>query len=230
MTREYHEGYQQGYKDAKEEGKEPTTNNDSPKYCDRSICLRNEYNNVGCDDCEVTRSQEPTTKNNLAHNLCDSCTNIGCEFQSGIVRTECAFYMPPHIEPDNCGNYVVQDSTTKNDLAVDCISREQALNEFCIFNPYDSIGVDTVRSYLKALPSVTPQLSVSEVTALAEWTEKLTKASEDAYNKGYADGMKAQKPILDKIDEIITDALDKSTDQKESQTLRWVLDKISEVT
>ena len=34
---------------------------------------------------------------------------------------------------------------------------------------------------------------------------------------------------LDKLDEIITDALDKSTDQKESQTLRWVLDKISEV-
>ena len=28
MTREYHEGYQQGYKDAKEEGKEPTTKND----------------------------------------------------------------------------------------------------------------------------------------------------------------------------------------------------------
>ena len=38
-----------------------------------------------------------------------------------------------------------------------------------------------------------------------------------------------QEPILDKLDEIITDALDKSTDQKESQTLRWVLDKISEV-
>ena len=38
-----------------------------------------------------------------------------------------------------------------------------------------------------------------------------------------------QEFILDKIDEIITDALDKSTDQKESQTLRWVLDKISEV-
>lgn len=38
-----------------------------------------------------------------------------------------------------------------------------------------------------------------------------------------------QEDILDKLDEIITDALDKSTDQKESQTLRWVLDKISEV-
>ena len=57
-------------------------------------------------------------------NLCNSCTNIGCEFQSGIVRTKCAFYMPPHIESDNCGNYVVQDSTTKNDCAEQngCIS------------------------------------------------------------------------------------------------------------
>ena len=42
------------------------------------------------------------------NNLCNSCSNYGCEFQSGIVRAKCAFYMPPHIEPDNCGNYVVQ--------------------------------------------------------------------------------------------------------------------------
>lgn len=58
------------------------------------------------------------------NNLCNSCTNIGCEFQSGIVRKECAYYMPPQLEPDNCGNYVVQDSTTKNDCAEQngCIS------------------------------------------------------------------------------------------------------------
>ena len=30
---------------------------------------------------------------------CNSCTNVGCKFQSGIVRTECAFYIPPRIEP-----------------------------------------------------------------------------------------------------------------------------------
>jgi len=47
-------------------------------------------------------------QDNTSDNLCDSCSNHGCEFQSGIVRTKCAFYMPPHIEPDNCGNYVVQ--------------------------------------------------------------------------------------------------------------------------
>ena len=41
------------------------------------------------------------------NNLCSFCTNYGCEFQSGIVRTICAFYMPPHIESDNCGNYTV---------------------------------------------------------------------------------------------------------------------------
>lgn len=57
-------------------------------------------------------------------NLCDSCTNIGCEFQSGIVRTKCAFYMPPQLEPDNCGNYVVQDSTTKNDIRDNRVKNE----------------------------------------------------------------------------------------------------------
>ena len=24
-----------------------------PKYCDRNICLKNEYNGIGCDECEV---------------------------------------------------------------------------------------------------------------------------------------------------------------------------------
>jgi len=48
-----------------------------------------------------------------SNNLCSSCTNIGCEFQSGIVRAKCAFYMPPHIETDNCGNYIVMQPTAK---------------------------------------------------------------------------------------------------------------------
>lgn len=30
-----------------------------PAYCDRNICLKNEYNGIGCDECEVTKSQEP---------------------------------------------------------------------------------------------------------------------------------------------------------------------------
>lgn len=54
-------------------------------------------------------------------NLCDSCTNIGCEFQSGIIRTECAFYMPPHMETDNCGNYIVMQSTYETRLKADIV-------------------------------------------------------------------------------------------------------------
>lgn len=28
------------------------------KYCDRNICVKNEYNGIGCEDCEVTKSQD----------------------------------------------------------------------------------------------------------------------------------------------------------------------------
>ena len=28
------------------------------KYCNRNICISNEYNGIGCDKCEVTKSQE----------------------------------------------------------------------------------------------------------------------------------------------------------------------------
>ena len=31
---------------------------EEPLYCDRDICLRNEYNGIGCGDCEVTKSQQ----------------------------------------------------------------------------------------------------------------------------------------------------------------------------
>ena len=31
---------------------------EEPLYCDRDICLRNDYNGIGCGDCEVTKSQQ----------------------------------------------------------------------------------------------------------------------------------------------------------------------------
>jgi len=86
-----------------------------------------------------------------------------------------------------------QEPKTKNDLGVDCISR-QAVLDIAKASKSNWIDNSILFKRVNELPSVTPQ-----------------------------------EPILDKIDEIITDALDKSTDQKESQTLRWVLDKISEV-
>lgn len=29
-----------------------------PKYCDRNICISNEYNGIGCDECEVMAESE----------------------------------------------------------------------------------------------------------------------------------------------------------------------------
>ena len=29
-----------------------------PKYCDRNICIRNDYNGIGCDECEIIKSQK----------------------------------------------------------------------------------------------------------------------------------------------------------------------------
>ena len=40
----------------------PPVNLQESKYCDRNICVSNEYNGIGCDECEVTKSQEPQEK------------------------------------------------------------------------------------------------------------------------------------------------------------------------
>ena len=48
-----------------------------PKYCDRNICVSNEYNGIGCNECEVTKSQEPKTGHWIAgvngHFNCSEC-------------------------------------------------------------------------------------------------------------------------------------------------------------
>lgn len=52
-----------------------------PKYCDRNICLRNEYNGMGCDECEVTKSQEPKT----GHISIDDVMSVFDDFMCGEV-------------------------------------------------------------------------------------------------------------------------------------------------
>ena len=55
---------------------------------------------------EQNEKYEKAIEDIKADNLCNSCTNIACEFQYGIEKSSCAFYMPPNAEPDNCGNYI----------------------------------------------------------------------------------------------------------------------------
>jgi len=61
--------------------------------------------------------EEPTTKNDSEHNLCDSCINYRCEFQSGIVRTKCAFYMPP-VTPQETRWILVSEKLPEERLGV----------------------------------------------------------------------------------------------------------------
>ena len=74
------------------------------------------------------------------------------------------------------------EPTTKNDLV------PRKVVERIIKSPRTQ---EQMLLMLNSIQSVTPQLSVPEVTALAEWIEKLTKECEEAYNKGYADGVKS---------------------------------------
>jgi len=85
------------------------------------------------------------------------------------------------------------------------MTREQAIN-YLISSGFTQEQVCEVVRALTYAPTTKNNLGVEEVTALAEWTEKLTKASEDAYNKGYADGMKAQEPRWIPVSERLPEA------------------------
>lgn len=52
-------------------------------------------------DKHIIGKENATPIPDTDNNLCSFCINVGCMFQSGIVRTECAFYIPPNIESDN---------------------------------------------------------------------------------------------------------------------------------
>lgn len=186
--------------------------------------------------------------------LCDSCTNIGCEFQSGIVRTKCAFYMPPQLEPDNCGNYVVQDSTTKNDIRDNRVKNElnRVKDELEPTTKID-LGVDYI--------SRADALRVAKNEYLRGWHNALCKALSEKYSihceegnfsviqeetitglglsmncalgkdvESYMSTMSSvtpQEPILDKITEIVEPLRHLSIDEMsgiEWQILR-VIDK-----
>ena len=61
-------------------------------------------NGIPLDDF-LKQRKEPVDKDVLKsylaeENLCESCTNVSCEFQSGIKRSSCAFYLPPRLESE----------------------------------------------------------------------------------------------------------------------------------
>ena len=62
--------------------------NEKTKYCDRNICVSNEYNGIGCDECEVTKSQEfhKDMKEITEIMKCDADAETKCKMISEIVN------------------------------------------------------------------------------------------------------------------------------------------------
>ena len=102
----------------------------------------------------------------------------------------------------------LEKGTTKNDC--EHCSKTYGTLGCCDFVSNEPVysckeGHEEYARGIRKLGSTTKNnLGVEEVTALAEWTKKLTKASEDAYNKGYADGMKEPRwiPVSERLPEI----------------------------
>lgn len=109
----------------------------------------------------------------IFNNLCSSCTNIGCEFQFGIVRTKCAFYMPPHIESDNCGNYDV----ISRQAVLDIINFEDKwLLDAKGHNANTEIAFSGMKSRIAELPSVTPKPDNKYRKQAKRWKNKWLKS------------------------------------------------------
>ena len=88
--------------------------------------------------------KEPTTKNDSVYNLCDSCTNIRCEFQSGIVRTKCAFYTSLHKSDTPIGEAIedlrviqanFNGETLCVELALDIMEKYKKIEQIVNSNP-----------------------------------------------------------------------------------------------
>lgn len=70
-----------------------TVNPQEQIYCDRNICIRNEYSDIGCDECEVTKSQESITnrKKKLEDVLDKIRSEIAAIAMNGIVDEHTMF-------------------------------------------------------------------------------------------------------------------------------------------
>ena len=71
-----------------------------PAYCDRNICLKNEYTDIGCDECEVTKSQDPKTQ------MVDKCRTCKYAFTTGKDRWYCKKSL---ADKDDCGEYEIKN-------------------------------------------------------------------------------------------------------------------------
>lgn len=86
------------------------------------------------------------------------------------------------------GRVLEQEPTTENDLEVQKAIEIIKADSLAPYSVDDILKArDLAVEALKQMKTAKNSLSAEEVTAFAEWTAKLTKASEEAYRRGYLD-------------------------------------------
>lgn len=81
-----------------------------------------------------------------------------------------------------------QEPTTKNDLEVQKAIEIIKADSLAPYSVDDILKArDLAVEALKQMKTAKNSLSVEEITAITEWTAKLTQASEEAYRRGYLD-------------------------------------------
>ena len=149
----------------------PSVNPQEPKYCDRNICLRNEYNGIGCDECEVTKSQESKTderkealrelKQEYRHhqyNNSDSCYGWSTSFKQAVaVAIKCLSSELKWIPVSE--RYPLAEEQYKDFLVIDDVGR-MSVQEFYLtlydHQPFFS-GCLNVVAWMPLPPCYDPQ-------------------------------------------------------------------------
>lgn len=188
-----------------------------------AMCTNPMANNRGCDGgCDINESMYKRVLDVIKKNILEQEPKTDTWSIKDVADTLAKHGLIAEQEP-----------------CEDAVSRKAVLDKAVYTETEEGwIGMTVDVKDIEALPPVNPQepkfvvksdgtieqiKNCNDCLLRKEW-EKIGKLLSATLEK-----QTEQEDILDKIDEIITDALDKSTDQKESQTLRWVLDKISEV-
>lgn len=91
----------------------PSVKPQEPAYCDRNICIKNEYNNIGCDECEVTKSQE-SCEDAISRQDAYKCLEIHGDYDTLNEVYERLEKLPPVKPQEKTGHWIKQERWDEN--------------------------------------------------------------------------------------------------------------------
>lgn len=95
---EYLDGYNNGMKDALEILDKYAEQ--EPKYCDRNICIKNEYNGIECDECIVNKAEQEPCDDAVSRQAVLQAVSEGCFELRGVYgRCEELINALPSVRP-----------------------------------------------------------------------------------------------------------------------------------